>query len=218
MRSRVWRELGTHGITDSDPSTWPAGRIGNSVSKALQGDRCFASFWSDDVVNAIDGLLGASHWARPEAVEILLNFPEPNSPLRQLDPFHSDFAMDVSSEPLFAVNVFACIGAVAPRSGGTLVVRNSHRVVQRYLDVLPPGFPRNRAAAQFDADHPWLRALSGLIGATHDCDGILVCVDELTGEPGDVVITHPWALHAGISSQGAAPRIMLRHRVFRRAV
>lgn len=216
MRVRVWRHLAARGISDSDPSTWPRGRDGKASSAAAR-DRAFASFWSKDVVAAVDGLLGAGCWAVPASGDVLLTFPEPAEPLRRLDPFHSDFAMDIPGDPLFAIEIFAFIAAVTPRGGGTLIIRRSHRVAQRYLDALPQGFPRNRAALQFTKDNPWVRTLddAGLIGATHDCDGIEVRVEELTGEPGDVIITHPWTFHAGVSSQGSTPRMMLRHRIFR---
>ncbi|HUR77801.1 MAG TPA: phytanoyl-CoA dioxygenase family protein [Acidimicrobiales bacterium] len=219
MRERVWRELSALGINEADRSTWPSGRQGKAVgSSRLQADSRFEAFWSKDVVAAVDALLGAGCWTRPAAVELLLTFPEADGPLRVLDPFHSDFAMDVSCEPLFAVNTFAFVGAVAPRSGGTLVIRGSHRVVQHYLSALPPGFPRNRAASQFATDNPWLASLGSFddpVGVTHDADGIDIGVEELIGEPGDVFIAHPWTLHAGITSRGTTPRMMLRHRILR---
>lgn len=218
MRSLVWRELAAIDAQEDKPSTWPDDRRGKSTTRGLQGHRAFQAFWSRDVLSALDALFGARSWTRPtNAGDILLTFPEKSSSVRQLDPFHSDFAMDVPAEPLWAVKIFAFIGAVGPESGGTLVIRNSHRVVQRYLKALPPGFPRNRAASQFGADNPWVVRpdTSDLIGATHDCDGIDVQVEELTGAPGDVVITHPWTVHAGASNVGSTPRIMLGHRVFR---
>lgn len=219
MRARVWRELGVQGVMEDDRSTWPSGRQGKSVgSSRLQTDRTFETFWSRDVIAAIDALLGSDSWTRSSAVELLLTFPEPDSPLRQLDPFHSDFPMDVSCDPLFAVNIFAFVGAVGPRSGGTLVVRRSHHVVARYLDALPPAFPRSRAATQFGSDNVWLRSVgevSDPVGLKHDAGGFELRVEELVGQPGDVVITHPWTLHAGITSRGTTPRMMLRHRIQR---
>lgn len=220
MRALVWRELAATGARAGEPSTWPDDRRGKSAARGLQGHRAFQAFWTPDVVGALDAALGAHAWTRPtNAGDILLTFPTSSPSVAQLDPFHSDFAMDVAPEPLVAVKIFAFIGGVTPKGGGTLVIRNSHRVVRRYLDALPRGFPRSRAATQFAADHPWLVRPpdTDLIGATHDCNGIEVTVDELTGEPGDVVITHAWTLHAGASNIGASPRIMLGHRIFRRA-
>ena len=125
--------------------------------------------------------------------------------------------MDVPETPLFAVNVFACLDAVRPASGGTMIVRGSHKLVRRYLDGLPPGVPRRRAAAQFAADHPWLvkPTTDPLIGATFDDKDPDLKIEEFTGEPGDVIVTHPWTLHAGASNTGTRPRMMLRHRILR---
>jgi hypothetical protein len=218
MRGLVWRELAPLGAREGEPSTWPDDRRGKSATRGLQDRSAFQAFWSEAVVSTLDALFGVGDWTRPtNAGDILLTFPEEASSVRQLDPFHSDFAMDVPIQPLFAVKIFAFIGAVAPQSGGTLAIRDSHRVVERYVDALPVGFPRSRAASQFSADNPWLTRpdTSTLVGASRDCDGIEVQVDELTGEPGDVVITHPWTLHAGVSNIGSTPRMMLGHRIFR---
>lgn len=218
MRSVVWRALGERGVRQDDTSTWTAGRPGKTVDRLIQSHRVFRAFWSSEVVSALDALLGAGCWSRPtNAGDILLTFPDSASLVHQLDPFHSDFAMDVPADPMFAVNIFAFLAPVGPSGGGTLVMRNSHRLVRRYLDALSPGFPRRRAAAQFGADHKWLLASGSdpLIGASFDCDGIEVRVEELTGDPGDVVLTHPWMLHAGASNIGVTPRMMLRHRILR---
>lgn len=219
MRAVVWRELGRAGVREAEPATWPSGRQGGKAWKRGALDhRAFQAFWTPAVVSALDALLGAKAWTRPTKPNgILLTFPEPGETVRQLDPLHSDFAMDIPAEPLFAVNLFSFIASVRSRSGGTLVIRNSHRVVQRYLDTLPPRFPRTKAATQFAVDNSWLVSMArrAPIGATHDCSGIEVQLEELTGEPGDVVMTHPWTLHAGATSAGTTPRIMLRHHVYR---
>jgi ectoine hydroxylase-related dioxygenase (phytanoyl-CoA dioxygenase family) len=46
-------------------------------------------------------------------------------------------------------------------------------------------------------------------------DGIEVRVVEMTGEPGDVLLTHPVLLHAGSKNTAAAPRIALSSTVHR---
>ena len=77
-------------------------------------------------------------------------------------------------------------------------------------------------------DHdPWLRALSRaddpdpdrndrFMAADHDADGIRVRVVELTGRPGEVVITHPWVLHHAAPSVGTYPRMMRGRNLQRR--
>jgi ectoine hydroxylase-related dioxygenase (phytanoyl-CoA dioxygenase family) len=46
-------------------------------------------------------------------------------------------------------------------------------------------------------------------------DGIEVRVVEMTGEPGDVFLTHPLLLHAGSKNTGVVPRIALSSTVNR---
>lgn len=219
MRALVWRALGADStVMADDRATWPTGRLGKSAARGLKQHKAFRAFWAPEVVEHLDALLGVDQWQRPgNAGDILLTFPEDGASPRQLGPFHSDFAMDVPDHPLFAVKIFAFLADVRSHMGGTMVIRNSHRLVRGYLDALPAGFPRNRAARQFRADHPWL-GVSGTapIGTVHHEDGLELEVQELTGAPGDVVITHPWTLHTGASNVGTSPRMMRGHRVFRR--
>src|SRR5262249_30390064 len=70
---------------------------------------------------------------------------------------------------------------------------------------------------------PWLIALNADVGDSERIDklmnrraiidGVPVRVAELCGEAGDVVIGHPWLLHAGAPNSGPRPRIMRVQRV-----
>ena len=66
---------------------------------------------------------------------------------------------------------------------------------------------------------PWFRALARtddpdpdrnarFMESDHDADGIPVRVVELTGRPGDVVLTHPWTLHHSAPNVASYPRMM----------
>jgi hypothetical protein len=50
----------------------------------------------------------------------------------------------------------------------------------------------------------------------HHVGGAMVRVLELTGSPGDVVLTHPWVLHSPAPNTGAYPRMMLTKNLYRR--
>ena len=66
--------------------------------------------------------------------------------------------------------------------------------------------------------HPWLKALTNddgdpernarlmVTGAT--IDGVSLRVVELTGQPGDVFVTHPWVMHAAAPNAAELPRMM----------
>ena len=53
------------------------------------------------------------------------------------------------------------------------------------------------------------------MGSEHDADGIGVRVVELTGRPGDVVITHPWTLHHAAPNRASYPRLMRSKAIHR---
>jgi hypothetical protein len=57
-------------------------------------------------------------------------------------------------------------------------------------------------------DDPNPRRNAYFMDADHDLDGIPVRVVELTGEPGDVVLAHPWLLHHAAPNTASYPRMM----------
>jgi hypothetical protein len=84
--------------------------------------------------------------------------------------------------------------------GGTMLLPGTHRLVDRYRE----GPPALAGAGKenwlpFMRHHPWLaRLLDGanlpdhgrpLVGAAGEIDGVPVQVVELTGSPGNVVVT-----------------------------
>jgi ectoine hydroxylase-related dioxygenase (phytanoyl-CoA dioxygenase family) len=78
----------------------------------------------------------------------------------------------------------------------------------------------------FIASDPWWKALTSpepqldrverLMQRETRVGGLPVRVVELSGEAGDVVIGHPWLLHAGASNCGDSPRLMRVQRIHRR--
>ena len=54
-----------------------------------------------------------------------------------------------------------------------------------------------------------------LVGAAGEIDGVPVQVVELTGAPGDVVLTHLHVLHARSPDTGTAARLMLGKEIRR---
>jgi hypothetical protein len=79
--------------------------------------------------------------------------------------------------------------------------------------------------ATFMRRHPWLaRLLDGanlpdhgrpLVGAEVEIDGVPVQVVELTGSPGDVVVTHLHVFHARSPNTDTVPRLMLGKEIRR---
>ncbi|HLA43045.1 MAG TPA: phytanoyl-CoA dioxygenase family protein [Aggregatilineales bacterium] len=78
---------------------------------------------------------------------------------------------------------------IEPRGGGTFVSCDSVPVVARFLNEHREGI------------HPFEGGMSALI---HEC----TCFEELTGKVGDVVLLHPYMLHASSQNHSGTPRFM----------
>jgi hypothetical protein len=89
-----------------------------------------------------------------------------------------------------------------PREWGTILFIFPSQVQPWALRSWPGDHDPGRAARFMDRDH--------------DADGIPVRVAELTGQPGDVVLTHPWVLHSWSYNTGSYPRMMLTKNLYRR--
>jgi hypothetical protein len=46
-------------------------------------------------------------------------------------------------------------------------------------------------------------------------DGVALSVVEAVGEPGDVVLMHPWAFHTAVPNAGTWPRFVLGESLVR---
>lgn len=226
------------GVVVNDHATWPEGWLQISW-KGLKRDRVFDALTASPMVqSALDAIFdrgdGKRGWARPKpGAQVLFNLPSSSSAVTT-DRGHSGFAgewvlpdgwhMDCGFErptwPVFAVKLFAFFGPVAPRGGGTMILPGTHRVVDRYRRDLAPATGGGMATWRpFMEHHPFLRQLlqgsaasdggRSLVGTTGDVDGVPVEVVELTGEPGDVVITHLHVFHSASPNHRAVPRQML---------
>ncbi len=230
MRRRVWARLARLGVAEDDPSTWIAAAL-TGLSKAIKRDSVFAAAGSAAVNEAVGGLLGESGWDPPrDWGTILVTFPDRTRPWSlPSQSWHPDYGFWHDPEPLFGIKVFAFFADVPPHGGGTLVITGSHRVAARFTGSLPPPERRDRhSVARFLRHDEWFRALSRpgddpgrvarFMGRDHHAGGITVRVTELTGRPGDVVLTHPWVLHSSAPNTSSYPRMMLTRNLYRRGI
>jgi hypothetical protein len=114
------------------------------------------------------------------------------------------------------------IGAVAPRSGGTMILSGSPRLLIQQERRIPANQRRNLDAGTRDRlyrCHSWLMALTGQAPSPADriaafmngetiVGGVPLRVVELTGEPGDMVFCHPAMVHCSAPNRGVRPRFM----------
>jgi hypothetical protein len=182
---------------------------------------------NDAVRAALDEIFGAEKgWRRPRpGAQILFSEPEPG-PWVLPDSWHIDAGFEQPTWPVPAVKLFAFIGEVGPFGGGTMVLTGTHRLVDRYRQGLPGPVGAGRENwRRFMRHDPWLaRLLDGaelpdhgrsLVGEAAEIDGVPVEVVELTGSPGDVVLTHLHVFHARSPNVSPATRLMLGKEVSR---
>jgi ectoine hydroxylase-related dioxygenase (phytanoyl-CoA dioxygenase family) len=177
------------------------------------------------VVDAVSSLIGADTWARPRhwgspLVTLPLCGATWDVPHAQ---WHMDWPARGRLDTPLGIRLFAYADHVPPGGGGTCVIAGSHRLVAQLVAAGRAGDGASARVKRRLFVDPWLRAL-----ATPDAvpdrvgrfmqegglvDGVPVRVVELTGAPGDVVLTHPWLFHAAATNCSRAPRMLVGHSV-----
>ena len=217
MQDVLWDELRTrHGIERSDRSTWKAGEaFGMKTSKR---SKAFEPICGPAVAHVLDELLGEGGWERPKQFgNVLITFPNATAPRVPHRIWHSDFDPGFHPDHLFAVKLWALCDDVAPGGGGTPQLLGSHNLFARYLASTPTRHYKETKFG-FLRSHPWLEALTRddgdpdrnerFLDVEVDIDGLPARVVELTGEAGDVFVTHGWVFHSIPVNAGTWPRLM----------
>jgi hypothetical protein len=223
MERQWWRELEeTHGVRRDDQSSWHQIR---GDLKAAKHDPIQARILTERVRGVFDDLLGKSAWSPPgNWGRPLVTLPEPGSWAVPARRWHWDNPAQINGrlDRPAALFVVSFIGPVEPRSGGTLILSGSPRLLiqrERQLLASQRGESGAKVWDRFGRSHPWLRSLTGeapspadRIAAFMDTEtivaGVPVRVVELTGEPGDMVFCHPAMVHCVAPNRGAWPRFM----------
>lgn len=222
----VWNELGRRYQVDrDDPSTWD--RHEPTGLKSSKKSRAFEPILSPRVAMVLDDLFGPERWQPPKTMgNVLVTMPNTDEWRVPHKIWHSDFDAGFGVDRLFAVKIWAIVNEVRPHGGGTPQLLGSHRLFARYVDGTEQrDFRRLRLG--FMRTHPWLKGLTNddggadrnerFMGAEVDIDGLPARVIELTGNPGDVFITHPWVFHTIAPNALDQPRIMRSTAVFARS-
>jgi hypothetical protein len=219
MKRRWWSELeGTHGVRADDRSSWR--QIPGDL-KAAKRDPIQARILTERVRGVFDDLLGKAAWSPPrDWGRAIVTFPEPGAWEVPTRLWHWDNVCDLHIDQPRALFVVSFIGSVAPRSGGTLILSGSPRLLIQQERRIPASQRAGSGASvweRFHRSHPWLMALTGQAPSPADrtaafmagetiVDGVPLRVVELTGEPGDMVFCHPVMVHCRAQNRGARPR------------
>lgn len=136
------------------------------------------------------------------------------------DGSHFHHFVDSPDQGLLCLCLFSDVG---PQAGGTLVAEGSHKVVAKFLARYSEGIDLGAGIQTLNAEHPWLAELTGLspIPNEHqsridrfmnqyvtDGDGFKLRVQEVTGEPGDVILCHPFLYHAPSQNHSGKVRFL----------
>lgn len=213
MRDGLWHELSArHGMDRDDRSTWTPLRP--TGLKTTKSSRAANAVLGPRVRSALDGLLG--EWLEPKHQgQVLVTMPEGVPwavPHRQ---WHTDVGFESPTE---AVKIWALLGDLEVGGGGTPQVAGSHRVIARFLTTTDEREFKAVRDKVLRSD-PWFRNLTSEERsvdpmAPADLDGLPVRVVELTGQAGDVYLTHPWILHSIAPNAADTPRMMRSRFIF----
>ncbi|MBO0692519.1 MAG: phytanoyl-CoA dioxygenase family protein [Acidimicrobiaceae bacterium] len=216
----IWRYAERKvGVKHDDPSTWPTGWLPISW-KGLKGTTAFeVALDNRAVATALDAIFDPGGWRRPKpGAQVLFTLPAPG-PWALPDSWHMDCGFEEPTWPVRTVKMFGFFGEVGPCGGGTMLLPGSHRLVDRYRSAFeePPGGGKANWQ-RFLRHHPPLGDLltgarqpdlgRSMIGDRYEIDDVPVEVVELTGAPGDVVITHLHVFHAASPNTSDTPRQM----------
>ena len=230
MTNAVWAYAERKaGLRRDDPASWPDGPLGLSW-KDLKHNQAFNVLVDNDAVQtALDAVFGPSQWLQPKpGAQVLFTLPRPGAWVLP-HSWHMDCGFERPSWPVHGVKLFAFFGEVGPKGGGTMLLPGTHRVVDEYRRTLPPGTGAGMVnwhrllrqdpflAQLLNGDHMSDGGRS-LVGQVSEVHGAAVEVRELTGNPGDVVISHLHVYHAASPNVSAVPRQTLGKAIYRTAV
>jgi hypothetical protein len=126
------------------------------------------------------------------------------------------------------VRIFTCLERLEATGGGTMFMTGSQRLAQDL--VFREGVDKMRSAAVRKAlrrDFPWIKDLCiheekadrdhmrKFMESDTLLDGTPARVVEMTGEPGDAILTHQLIMHAISTNCAKGPRIVLASAISR---
>lgn len=235
VQKAIWRRLEERGVDESDPSTWNAPSVHLRESyRGPEFDRCDTKRLQAAISDLVGQgrLLNPGHpswgwWPVNFSVGAELPWTVPDRGWHW-DGHHFRHFVDSPDQGLLTLCVFSEIG---PGGGGTLLAEGSHRIVARLLEDHRDGIDLVDAIAELNRTHRWFGALTASGDAScngqaspegiararvarfmenveHDDTGQALKVVELTANPGDVYLCHPFLYHAASQNHSGRPRFL----------
>ena len=225
MLRRVWHHLKRNGADPDDPTTWSAEQ-GYKLRRIRSGDPLPSE--SGVVRTALDTVFGEGDWVPPKSWgQALVTFPSGAAWDVPHHIWHLDHSYHYPRNAIWGTNLFLFVTDTLPRGGGTLVVKSSPLLVDRFVkSVEGLGAKKMKVLRhQFHARSAWLSDLvrrvedgvdrvEQFMSRDTEVDGVPARVVELTGKAGDAVLCHPWLIHCGAPNALDRPRLMRACRVY----
>jgi ectoine hydroxylase-related dioxygenase (phytanoyl-CoA dioxygenase family) len=224
MADALWDDLGRRfGMDRRRPETWTPSRP--AQFQDLQRSGAFSAMDTPRLAAVADALLGEGRWVQPRLWgQPLVTFPTGSWDVPHQN-WHLDLPAEGSLDELDVIRVFTFLEPVRPRGGGTLYIAGSHRVViDRGRGPAPrQRLPSSKIRALLQREEPWFAALLGSGGDNRVrrfmsrggvVRGVRVHVEEMTGDPGDLVVMHPATFHTIAPNGLDRPRMMLVQSIY----
>ncbi len=197
---RINRAFQRLGYDRNDPGTWKKSRIHMGLER--QDD--FETYAPKAFAAAADLVGGEDRVKRPAMIfseAFIVNFnegadrpwepPSPQSPGWHKDGNWFHHFLDSPEQGLLMIFVYSDI---KPRGGGTFGALDSVGVVARRLAQFPEGIDPSKPTPGFE--------FKTLVKECHD-------FTEWTGNVGDIILMHPYMLHAVSQNHSGIPRFII---------
>jgi ectoine hydroxylase-related dioxygenase (phytanoyl-CoA dioxygenase family) len=124
--------------------------------------------------------------------------------------------------------VFVLLAPLRARGGGTLVATGSHRLIETMAARHGAHMSSQDMRKKLVREYPWFADLMSppkegqdriarFMRSSTTVGGVSLQVEEITGEPGDVFLMHPHALHGLSANALDTPRLALTQTVYPKA-
>lgn len=220
MADRIWEACERrHGILRGDPATWTRERLFQLGD--LRRDGAFAPMRSAGLEALLDDVFGERGWTAPRHWGgPLVTFPSPGEWAVTGASWHLDMWPGLRLDPWpNMLRVFTFLTPLEPRGGGTLYVAGSARLAMALIAARRAKLRSATLREAMKRASPWIAELCSpadggertrrFMDEGAEVSGVRLRVGEMTGEPGDVFLMHPGALHAAAANCRQVPRMML---------
>ena len=219
MRDVVWAGLAGAGIRRGAPATWTVERP--TGLQSLKTDPVFDAVASQRLLATVGDILETRSFEKPKNWGALfIAFPSEGDWEVPSGGWHTDANYRSQLWPPKGVQIHSLFGDTAPRSGASLILSGSHRLIHTWFQDNPaPANAKSADMRKLLLGHPYIRDLHTdgdpaarivrFMDEVEEVDGIPLQVIENTGAAGDVLLLHPLLMHVASRNTGAGPRFLL---------